>query len=82
MAIDYVQQNVNSITEITYSLLDTNNILLAEQKGCMKRSYSCKDQFLINKMLQENSGFNHRNLSTAWTDIAKKLLTVYHTHES
>ena len=43
MPINYGQQNVNLITERTCNFLDTNNILLAEQKYCMKKSCSCKD---------------------------------------
>ena len=56
------------VTEGTYNFLDTNNILPLEQKGCKKGTYGCKDQFLINKMLLENSRTCHRNLITAWID--------------
>ena len=63
------------ITERTYSFLDTNNILPAEQ-GCRKGSYGCKDQLLINKMLLENSRSHHRNLSTAWVDYRKAFDSV------
>ena len=59
------------IKERTYSFLDTSNILWAKQKGRSKVSYSSKDQFLINKMLLENSRSNHRNLSTAWIHYRK-----------
>ena len=63
------------VTERTY----TNNILPSEQKGCKKGSYYCKYQFLINKMLLENSGTCHRNLSTAWIDYKKAFDSVPHT---
>ena len=59
------------VTERTYSILDANNVLPSEQKGCKKVSYGYKDQLWINKMLLENSHCSHRNLSAAWIDYRK-----------
>ena len=65
------------VTERTYNFLDANNILPSEQKVCKKRSYGCKAQLLINKMLLENSRSRHRNLSAAWIDYRKAHIHGY-----
>ena len=67
------------ITESAYSHLDLNNILPLEQKGCRRGSYGCKDQLLINKMIQENCYKTKRNLSTAWIDYRKAFDSVPHS---
>ena len=66
-------------TERTCNFLDNNNILPAEQKGCKRGSYGCKDQLLINNMLLENSHSRCKNLSTAWIDYRKAFDCVPHS---
>ena len=66
------------ITERTYNFLDDNNILPTEQKGCKRGSYSSKNQFLINKMLLENSRCSCKNRSTAWIYYRKAFDSVPH----
>ena len=67
------------ITERTYTFLDNNNLLPAEQKGCRKGSYGCKDQLLINKAILEEAKSKKKNLSTAWIDYKKAFDSVPHT---
>ena len=67
------------ITERTYTFLDQNNLLPAEQKGCRKGSYGCKDQLLINKAILEEAKSKKKNLSTAWIDYKKAFDSVPHT---
>ena len=67
------------ITERTYNFLDNNNILPRKQKGCERGSHDCKDQFLINKMLLENSCSSRKNLSTACIDYRKAFNSVLHS---
>ena len=54
-----------------YTFLEENSILPQEQKGCKRKSYGCKDQLLINKMILENCRKKNRNLSTAGIDYKK-----------
>ena len=65
-------------TERTYNFLDTNNILPSKQRGCKKKSYGCKDQLLINKMLLENSRICHTNLSTTCIGYRKSFDSTPH----
>jgi len=59
--------------------LERNDILPAEQKGCRKGSYGCKDQLLINKMILEDCSRRKRNLSTSWIDYKKAFDSVPHS---
>ena len=56
------------LTEYTYSLLIDSGLFPDEQKGCKRRSYGCKDQLLINKMILENYRNRNTSLSIAWMD--------------
>ena len=42
-------------------------------------SYGCKDQFLINEMLLENSRSSCKNLSNAWIDYRKAFGSIPHS---
>lgn len=67
------------ITERIYKFLDENNLLPAEQKGCRRGSYRCKDQLLINKAIIEETKSQKKNLSTAWIDYKKAFDSVPHS---
>ena len=67
------------ITERTYSHLEEINLMPAEQKGCKKGSYGCKDQLLINKMILEECQNKRKNLSTAWIDYRKAFDSIPHS---
>ena len=67
------------ITDRTYCFLERHNILPAEQKGCRRGSYGCKDQLLINKAILEEVKSKRKNLSMhGWT--TRRHLIAYHTH--
>ncbi len=56
------------------------NILLpAEQKGCGKGSYGCKDQLLINKAILQDVKSRKKNLSAAWIDYKKASDSMPHS---
>ena len=59
--------------------METNNLLPAEQKGCRKGSYRCKDQLLINKTIMEVTKSRKRNLTTAWIDYKTAFDSVPHS---
>ena len=67
------------LTERTYTFLEENELLPAEQKGCKRGSYGCKDQLMINKMILENCRRNKRNLSSAWIDYKNAFDSVPHS---
>ena len=66
------------LTDKTYSHLEQNNLFPLEQKGCIRGSYDCKDQLMINKMILENCKKRKRNLSCAWIDYKKAFDSVPH----
>ena len=59
------------ITERSYTHIAKNNILPEEQRGCVRNSYGCKDQLLINKMIIEDCKRKKKNLRMAWIDYKK-----------
>ena len=67
------------ITERTCSFLEQKESLPCEQKGCWKRSYGCKEQLLINRMIIENCDKKKRSLSTAWVHYCKVFDSVPHS---
>ena len=67
------------ITERTYKFLEEQELLPAEQKGCKRGSYGCKDQLLVNKMILEHCKKKRNPLSTAWVDYKKAFDSVPHT---
>ena len=67
------------ITERIYSSLDENNLFPAEQKGCKKGSYGCKDQLLVNKAILQEAKSRKKNLSTAWIDYRKAFDSLPHS---
>ena len=67
------------IAERTYNHLEESNLLPAEQKGCRKGSYGCKDQLLINKSILEDCESKRKNLSTSWIDYRKAFDSVPHS---
>ena len=54
-------------------------MLPCKQKGCRKRSYGCKYQLLINRIIIENCHKKKQSLSTAWIDYRKAFDGVAHT---
>ena len=52
------------------SYIANNNILPEEQRGCIRNSYGCKDQLLINKMIIEDCK-KAKNLNMSWIDYRK-----------
>ena len=54
---------ISILTEYTFSFLIDSGLFPDEQKGCKRRSYGCKEQLLINKMILENCNNCSTNLS-------------------
>ena len=67
------------ISERLYQHLTTNNLFPAEQKGCTKNTYGCKDHLLTSKMLQKDCKQRNRDMSIAWIDYKKAFDKVPHT---
>lgn len=64
--------------ETNHEHLEKNEYLPAEQKGCKKGSYGCKDQLIINKAILEEVSSRKKNLTTAWVDYKKAFDSVPH----
>ena len=54
------------LTDRTYSHLEQNHLFPLEEKGYRHRSYGCKDQLMINKMILENCKKRKQNLTCLW----------------
>ena len=67
------------LTERSYTHITKNNILPEEQRGCIKNSYGCKDQLLINMMIIEDCKKKKKNLSMSWIDYRKAYDSVPHS---
>ena len=67
------------LTERSYThIITKNDILPEEQRGCVRDSYGCKDQLLINKMIIEDCKKKKKNLSMTWIDYRKAYDSVPH----
>ena len=67
------------IAESMYGILESNNILPNEQKGCKRESRGTKDQLLIEKMVLKDCKRRHTNLAMPWIDYRKALDMVPHS---
>ena len=67
------------LTERSHTHITKNNILPEEQRGCIRNSYGCKDQLLINKMVIEDCKKKRKNLSMSWIDYRKAYDSVPHS---
>ena len=59
--------------------MEANRLLPAEQRGCIKGTYGCKEHLLLNKLVIEHARKNSRNLAMAWIDYSKAFDTVPHS---
>ena len=62
-----------------YDHLDTNGLLVDEQKGCRKQSRGTKDQLLIDREVLKEVRRKKRFLSMAWIDYKKAYDMVPHS---
>ena len=67
------------LTDKIYSFLEGNNMFPLEQKGCKRGTYGCKDQLLINKMINDDCHARKKNLSMAWIDYKKAFDSIPHS---
>ena len=67
------------LAEYTYSFLIDSGLFSDEKKGCKRKSYGCKDQLLINKMILENCQNRNTNLSMSWIDYKQAFDSVPHS---
>jgi hypothetical protein len=49
-------------------LAETPCILNEEQKGCVKESFGCKEQLVIDTIIREQARKNNRNIYTSFID--------------
>ena len=66
-------------SERIYKHLESNELLVDEQKGCRKKSRGTKDQLLIDKAILKNCRRRHTNLSMSWVDYRKAYDLVPHS---
>ena len=66
------------LTNCTCTILENNNLLQTEQKGCRRGSYGCEDQFLIDKMVLEHCKSKTKNVSVAWISYKKAFGSIPH----
>ena len=67
------------LAEVTYSFLIDSGLFSDEKKWCKRKSYGCKDQLLINKMILENCQNRNTNLSMLWIDCKQAFDGVPHS---
>ena len=54
------------LAERSYTYITKNDMLPEEQKGCVRNSYGCKDQLLVNKMIIGGCKEKKKNLGMTW----------------
>ena len=67
------------LAEKMYSHLERENLLLSEQKECLKGSDGTKDQLLIDKTVLRDCKRRHTNLAMAWIEYKKAYGIVPHS---
>ena len=73
-------KNMTSIvSNRIYDFLSSNNVMPAEQKGCVRGSYGCKDHLLLSKAVMEDSKKRKTNMRVAWIDYKKAFDSVPHS---
>lgn len=56
-----------------------NNIIHPEQKGCIKESFGCKEQLVIDSIIMNHAAKKCRNLCMAYIDYKKAFDSVPHS---
>jgi hypothetical protein len=64
---------------IYYDHCQKLNILNEEQKGCVKESFGCKEQLIIDTITMEQARKNNRNIYIAFIDYKKAYDSVPHS---
>ena len=67
------------VADEIYNLLEENDLLPEEQKGCRTNSRGTKDQFLISKAVIQNCRRRKVWLSKVWIDFRKAYDMVPHS---
>ena len=67
------------VADEIYNLLEENDLLPEEQKGCRANSRGTKDQFLISKAVIQNCRRRKVWLSKVWIDFRKAYDMVPHS---
>ena len=62
---------ISILTERGCTHITQDDILPEEQRGCVRDSYGCKNQLLINKIIIEDFKKKKKNLSMTWIDYGK-----------
>ena len=66
------------ISDKIYRHLDTQNLLLWEQKGCGKETRESKDQLIIDKYTMKDCKTRLTNLAMGWVDYREAYDMVPH----
>ena len=66
------------IAEKIYKHLQTNKLLAEEQKGCIKNTYGCKEQLIIDSVVLEQAHKYNRNFYIAYIGYRKAFDSVSH----
>ena len=67
------------VADEIYNNIEANDILLAEQKGCRRKSRGTKDQLLIDKAVMKNCRRRKVGLGMLWIDYGKVYDMVPHS---
>ena len=59
------------ISEDQYCLMENENLLPEEKKGCRRKIRGTKDQLVIDKTILKHCKKRRRNLAMAWIDYRK-----------
>ncbi|CAH2017930.1 unnamed protein product [Acanthoscelides obtectus] len=61
-----------------YTHCESNNIIATEQKGCVRGSFGCKEQLIIDSVITKHACKNKRNLHVCYIDYSKAFDSVPH----
>ena len=67
------------VAKSIYNILDVNDNIPVEQRGCKKESRGTKHQLLIDKTILRDCRRRHTNLGMAWIDYKKAYDMVPHS---
>ena len=67
------------LSEYTYRHLESEDLLVNEQKGCRKKSRGTKDQLIIDKAVLRECRARKKDLAMAWVDYRKVYDMVPHS---
>ena len=67
------------LADVVYAFLESESVLVEEQKGCKRKSRGTKDQLLIDKAVLKECKRRKSNMAMAWVDYKKAYDMVPHS---